>query len=383
MMKKQKICIIGGSLTGLVTAISLSKLNFEIDLITGNFVNNLKSSRTITVSENNFHFLNKLNISKLLKKEIWICSKMKLYTESESGNFSEIFELNKEGKNENIFYILENSKIMSLMLNKIKKIKSISLKKNKIVSSINNSGLLKSVKFNNNISKYSLVIICTGYNSSLVRNIFNDKMIENLYKEFAVTTIINHKPFRNNIARQIFLDESIFAMLPISKTKTSIVWSLKNFMKEKNNSFLKKRIKIYASKYLKEIKFNSKIEKNDLNLLIRNKYYLNRTLLFGDALHSMHPFIGQSFNMTLRDLICLEKILAEKINLGLDIGSSDVLSEFSDATKSRNFSFSIGSDILKNVLSFKKARNDIFKILNKSNLAKNIIFDVADKGLRF
>ena len=383
MMKKQKICIIGGSLTGLVTAISLSKLNFEIDLITGNFVNNLKSSRTITVSENNFHFLNKLNISKLLKKEIWICSKMKLYTESESGNFSEIFELNKEGKNENIFYILENSKIMSLMLNKIKKIKSISLKKNKIVSSINNSGLLKSVKFNNNISKYSLVIICTGYNSSLVRNIFNDKMIENLYKEFAVTTIINHKPFRNNIARQIFLDESIFAMLPISKTKTSIVWSLKNFMKEKNNSFLKKRIKIYASKYLKEIKFNSKIEKNDLNLLIRNKYYLNRTLLFGDALHSMHPFIGQSFNMTLRDLICLEKILEEKINLGLDIGSSDVLSEFSDVTKSRNFSFSIGSDILKNVLSFKKARNDIFKILNKSNLAKNIIFDVADKGLRF
>ena len=383
MMKKQKICIIGGSLTGLVTAISLSKLNFEIDLITGNFVNNLKSSRTITVSENNFHFLNKLNISKLLKKEIWICSKMKLYTESESGNFSEIFELNKEGKNENIFYILENSKIMSLMLNKIKKIKSISLKKNKIVSSINNSGLLKSVKFNNNISKYSLVIICTGYNSSLVRNIFNDQMIENLYKEFAVTTIINHKPFKNNIARQIFLDESIFAMLPISKTKTSIVWSLKNFMKEKNNSFLKKRIKIYASKYLKEIKFNSKIEKNDLNLLIRNKYYLNRTLLFGDALHSMHPFIGQSFNMTLRDLICLEKILQEKINLGLDIGSSNVLSEFSDVTKSRNFSFSIGSDILKNVLSFKKARNDIFKILNKSNLAKNIIFDVADKGLRF
>ena len=383
MMKKQKICIIGGSLTGLVTAISLSKLNFEIDLITGNFVNNLKSSRTITVSENNFHFLNKLNISKLLKKEIWICSKMKLYTESESGNFSEIFELNKEGKNENIFYILENSKIMSLMLNKIKKIKSISLKKNKIVSSINNSGLLKSVKFNNNISKYSLVIICTGYNSSLVRNIFNDKRIENLYKEFAVTTIINHKPFKNNIARQIFLDESIFAMLPISKTKTSIVWSLKNFMKEKNNSFFKKRIKIYASKYLREIKFNSKIEKNDLNLLIRNKYYLNRTLLFGDALHSMHPFIGQSFNMTLRDLICLEKILEEKINLGLDIGSSDVLAEFSDVTKPRNFSFSIGSDILKNFLSFKKARNDIFKILNKSNLAKNIIFDVADKGLRF
>ena len=66
-MKKQKICIIGSGVTGLVTAICLSKLNCEIDLITGNIVENYKSSRTIAISENNFHFLNKLNISKFLK----------------------------------------------------------------------------------------------------------------------------------------------------------------------------------------------------------------------------------------------------------------------------------------------------------------------------
>ena len=70
-MKKQKICIIGGSLAGLVTAIGLSKLNCEIDLITGNLDKNFKSVRTIALSENNFHFLNKLNISKLFKL-FWI-----------------------------------------------------------------------------------------------------------------------------------------------------------------------------------------------------------------------------------------------------------------------------------------------------------------------
>ena len=382
-MKKQKICIIGGSLTGLVTAISLSKLNCKIDLITGNLVKNFESSRTIAVSENNFHFLNKLNISKSLKKEIWTCSKMKLYTEVKSEKFSEIFELNKEGKNENIFYMLENSKIMKFMMNKVEKIKSISLKRNKKVSSIYTFGSLKRVKFNNNISKYNLVIVCSGHNSTLIKNLFNDKIIENSYKEFAVTTIVDHLSSKNNVARQIFLDNAIFAMLPISKTKTSIVWSIKNSMKEKSNFFLKKKIKLYASNYLKSVKFTSKIEKKDLNLLIRNKYYLERTLLFGDALHLMHPFVGQSFNMTLRDLRCLEKILKEKINLGLDIGSSDVLSEFSNEAKPRNFSFSIGSDLLKNALPFKKIRNDIFKILNKSNFAKDVVFDVANRGFRF
>ena len=382
-MKKQKICIIGGSLTGLVTAISLSKLNCKIDLITGNLVKNFESSRTIAVSENNFHFLNKLNISKSLKKEIWTCSKMKLYTEVKSEKFSEIFELNKEGKNENIFYMVENSKIMKFMMNKVEKIKSISLKKNKKVSSIYTSGSLKRVKFNNNISKYNLVIVCSGHNSTLIKNLFNDKIIENSYKEFAVTTIVDHLSSKNKVARQIFLDNAIFAMLPISKTKTSIVWSIKNSMKEKSNFFLKNKIKLYASNYLKSVKFTSKIEKKDLNLLIRNKYYLERTLLFGDALHLMHPFVGQSFNMTLRDLRCLEKILEEKINLGLDIGSSDVLSEFSNEAKPRNFSFSIGSDLLKNALPFKKIRNDIFKILNKSNFAKDVVFDVANRGFRF
>ena len=382
-MKKQKICIIGGSLTGLVTAISLSKLNCEIDLVIDSPIQNLKSTRTLAISENNFDFLNKLNISKSLKKEIWTCSKMKLYTEAKSEKFSEIFELNKEGKNENIFYMLENSKIMKFMMNKVEKIKSISLKKNKKVSSIYTSGSLKRVKFNNNISKYNLVIVCSGHNSTLIKNLFNDKIIENSYEEFAVTTIVDHLSSKNNVARQIFLDNAIFAMLPISKTKTSIVWSIKNSMKEKSNFFLKKKIKLYVSNYLKSVKFTSKIKKKDLNLLIRNKYYLERTLLFGDALHLMHPFVGQSFNMTLRDLRCLEKILEEKINLGLDIGSSDVLSEFSNEAKPRNFSFSIGSDLLKNALTFKKIRNDIFKILNKSNFAKDVVFDVANRGFRF
>ena len=382
-MKKQKICIIGGGLTGLVTAISLSKLNCSIDLITGNAMQNLKSNRTIAVSENNFDFLNKLNISESLKREVWTCSIMKLYTEIKNEKFSKIFELNNENRQEKILYMLENSKIMKLMMSKIQQIKSISVKNHKKVSSISTSGLLKSVKFNNNISKYNLVIICTGYNSSLIKNLFNDQMIENSYKESAITTILSHSSLKNNTVRQIFLENEILALLPISNTKTSIVWFVKNDVRKKNDLFLKKKIKIYAKNYLKNIKFATNIEYKGLNLLIRNKYYLDRTLLFGDALHVIHPFVGQGFNMTLKDLACLEKILTQKINLGLDIGSLDVLSEFSSETKPRNFAFSVGVDLLKNSFSYKKLRNSILMILNKSNFAKDIFFEIANKGFRF
>ena len=382
-MKKQKICIIGGGLTGLVTAISLSKLNCSIDLIIGNAMQNLKSNRTIAVSENNFDFLNKLNISESLKREVWTCSIMKLYTEIKNEKFSKIFELNNENKQEKILYMLENSKIMKLMMSKIQQIKSISVKNHKKVSSISTSGLLKSVKFNNNISKYNLVIICTGYNSSLIKKLFNDQVIKNSYKESAITTILSHSSHKNNTVRQIFLENEILALLPISNTKTSIVWFVKNDVRKKNDLFLKKKIKLYAKNYLKNIKFATNIEYKGLNLLIRNKYYLDRTLLFGDALHVIHPFVGQGFNMTLKDLACLEKILTQKINLGLDIGSLDVLSEFSSETKPRNFAFSVGVDLLKNSFSYKKLRNSILMILNKSNFAKDIFFEIANKGFRF
>ena len=118
-MEKQKICIIGGSLTALVTAITLSKLNCKIDLITGNDKKRLKSNRTIAVSENNFDFLNKLNIKKSLIKEMWPCSIMKLYTEIKNEKFSKVFELNNDNKQKKIFYMIENSKIMKLMTSKI------------------------------------------------------------------------------------------------------------------------------------------------------------------------------------------------------------------------------------------------------------------------
>ena len=382
-MEKQKICIIGGNLTGLVTATALSKLNCQIDLITGNANQNYQSNRTIAVSENNFDFLNKLNIKKSLIKEMWPCSIMKLYTEIKNENFSKVFELNNDNKQKKVSYMIENSKIMKLMTSKIRQIKSISIKSHEKIYEIFTSGLLKSVKINNNKFKYNLIIVCTGNNSSLVKNLFSNQIIENSYKEISITTILNHSSLKNNTVRQIFLDNGILALLPISNTKTSIVWSIKENMKEKNNFLLKKKIKFYAKNYLKDIKFATNIEYKDLKFFIRNKYFQDRTLLFGDALHVIHPFAGQGFNMTLRDLASLEKILNKKINLGLDIGSLDVLSEFSDEIKPRNFAFSIGVDFLKNSLSFKKLRNNALKILNRSNFAKNIFFNIADKGFKF
>ena len=287
---------------------------------------------------------------------------------------------------------MENSIIAKHLIRNIKKKNIISLKPHKIISGVVNSGLLKSVKFKSkDNSKYNLIIICTGDNSHLVKTLFNDQSFERSYGEVSITTTVKHSFIKNNVARQIFLDNEILALLPISNTKTSIVWSIKkdvmNKYKNKNYFFLKKRIKFYTKYFLKKVKFITGIKYKDLNLLIRKKYYQDRVLLFGDALHQVHPLAGQGFNMTLRDLASLEKTLTNKINLGLDIGSSDILSEFSDEIKPRNFVHSIGIDFIKNCFSFEKKifkdfRNKIITKLNKNNFVKNQFLNFADIGFK-
>ena len=387
-MRNQKICIIGGGLTGLITALSLSKLKINIDLIAGNIEQNLTSGRTLAISQNNYDYFNKLNSSIFTKKDFWPCSEIKLYSESKNNSFAEIFKITKDKKK--VFYMMESSKVLRHLIKNIKKSKFISLKNNKEVNAISSGGLLKSVKINEVTSKYNLIIICTGKNSSLIQKYFPDKSFGYSYDETSITTILKHSSLRNNIARQIFFDDEIFALLPVSNTKTSIVWSIKKSRTKKylNKKQVEKKIKFYSKNYLKNMKFLKKIERKDLNFFTRDKYFYNRVLLFGDALHSVHPLAGQGFNMILRDLSILENILRDKIKLGLDIGSIDILSEFSNKVKSTNFAFSIGIDFTKKIFSIKQKklkylRNLVLAKLNKNQTAKNFFYNLGDKGLKF
>ena len=118
-------------------------------------------------------------------------------------------------------------------------------------------------------------------------------------------------------------------------------------MYKKNDFLLKKKIKFYTKNFLKNITFTKNIEHYDLNLLIRKKYYKDRVLLFGDALHRVHPFTGQGFNMILRDLANLENTLKNKIALGLDIGSARCIIRIFASNKTKKFSLFISNRFYK------------------------------------
>ena len=147
-MKKQKVCIIGGGLTGLITSIILSKLNLHVDLVAGRAKENINSNRTTAISQENYNFLKKMKIFDSSNLDFWPCSRVELYTKNETGKFEEIFKINKDKKlEEKILYMINNAQFKKKLNENIKKTSLVNIKSDKNVSDIVSNGLLKSLQF--------------------------------------------------------------------------------------------------------------------------------------------------------------------------------------------------------------------------------------------
>ena len=56
-MKKHKICIVGGGLTGLISSLVLSEKGLDIDLVVENTYSKNKDLRVTAISEKNMEIL--------------------------------------------------------------------------------------------------------------------------------------------------------------------------------------------------------------------------------------------------------------------------------------------------------------------------------------
>ena len=175
------------------------------------------------------------------------------------------------------------------------------------------------------------------------------------------------------------------AFLPLSNKKTSIVFSVLDQSYNLKDINFQEYIKKYNNYY--NINSFSEIEKFRLKFSFARNYYHNNILLFGDALHQIHPLAGQGFNMTLRDIKILLSLIDESCNLGLSLDRS-ILLKFENKIKHFNFIFGSGIDFIHEFFKFDNKLNcliskNIFNILSNNKLFKHYISNYANKGINF
>ena len=363
------ICIIGDGLTSLSLAKNLINKKINVHFYCKNKIENLSSSRTIGISKDNLEFFRK-EIFKIPEKNFWEIKKIEIYSEKlKKENL-----LNFQNATDKLFYMIKNDNLYKLLINEIYKNKFF--KKNLINKNSFYTDLLKK-------NKYDLIINCNS-NNFLSKKFFTKKFNKD-YDNLAYTTILKHKEIENNIATQIFTKSGPIAFLPISGKETSIVCSLDTKNKKYNHNEILDLITENNPKYQiqKTLKLNSfKLSSSNL----RN-YHHENILAFGDLLHRVHPFVGQGFNMTIRDIKVLSMIIQKKIDLGIQLDSS-IASDFEKQVKNKNFLFSNSVDFIYEIFNFdKEIKNKNFnkalKIIGNNKNLNNFFIKLADKGLNF
>jgi len=361
------ICLIGDSLTSLALAKNLINKNIKVFVYYKNTKNPSFQSRTIGISKNNFDFFDK-EIMKFKKGMFWKIKQIEIYSEK----FKDEKILNFKNNQGGLFLIAKNNEIYELLAK--------DLKKNKLFKKI----LIKNNNFYKKIleeQKYELIINCDG-NNKISRNFFYNK-INKSYNSNAYTTIIKHQNIKNDKAIQIFTKMGPVAFLPISNSETSIVFSIINDERILNENEIKKLISLHNKNY--EIKSFGKLEKFELNFSVSRNYYYKNLMAFGDSLHKIHPLAGQGFNMILRDINILSKIIQDRIDLGLQIDHS-IYEKFEKKTKHFNFIFSSGNDFIYEFFKFDNKYknnylNQLVKFLGENKLFNKIASKYADQGL--
>jgi len=363
-MKKQRICIVGDGLSGLMSALALNKLEgLEVHLLSKKN-KHFNDKRTTAISAFNYEFFNEV-IEKLDKKLFWPSKKINLFYETKDQNMN-FLNFNEDSKN--LMYVFENDKIKEILIKEIQKKKIKTLQKN-----------INELK---DLDGYDMKILCLGRSSKIYQNIVDKRSLNKDYKEIAITGYVKHS-LKNLNTAQYFLKDGPLAILPFSKNYFSFVWSVdKEFPKKDINLVVKS--KICEVLKTKKIKISNQ-QSYPLTLNLKRTYYKNDILILGEGLHTVHPVAGQGFNLVLRDINKLQEIFKYYTGLGLSLNSCPAFEDFTNNRKSENIITGIGIDLTHNFFKKNKIldpfKETILKNISKNSTLKKISKFISNQGL--
>lgn len=304
----QKIAVIGSGLNGLAVAFGLACRGISVSIFEerafgGNF---LKDSRTSFISYRSLEFF------KHFSDDIIKASGIMEYIYSFKNEYEPVVEL----KSDSIGYVVDNSLLKSLTVNFLKKHPLVDIRENTPIIKVINTN--EGVELNS--EKFAIAICASGANSSLHEMLgIKQKIFD--YEQTAFVFDITHSNTHKNVATEIFDTTGVIALLPKKDEYTSsVILSIKNsYTNELHNGdildFL--RPKTQRVRHIGHIANTTSMHRYPLKTQYMLKQKHGSIFFAGDAFHAAHPVLGQSFNMSLKDVAKLCDALMEAKNLGI------------------------------------------------------------------
>uniref|UniRef100_A0A672FNU5 Ubiquinone biosynthesis monooxygenase COQ6, mitochondrial n=1 Tax=Salarias fasciatus TaxID=181472 RepID=A0A672FNU5_SALFA len=233
-----------------------------------------------------------------------------------------------------------------------------------------------------------LLIGADGPNS-MVRRELGIPTVKWNYDQSAVVAVLHlSEPTENNVAWQRFLPTGPIAMLPLSDTQSSLVWSTshqraeelleldeESFVDAINSAFWKtdnqtQLVQTAGSMFrgaLSAIMPSSGSPRQlppsvsgigpksrvmfPLGMGHASEYVRHRVALIGDAAHRVHPLAGQGANLGFGDVACLTQLLSQAAFNGKDLGAMQHLLEYETERQRHNLPMMAAIDLMKRLYS--------------------------------
>jgi 2-octaprenyl-6-methoxyphenol hydroxylase len=367
----------------------LSKFRLQIDIVEQDFNKKKINPTKIALSKSSLDELCRYGL-KDIKKKSNIIKNIYLHDSYSSISLKQDLHFSVSNKKEALAYIIDSNTLFSDIYKKLKSLKNINFL-NKEILSINDGKFFKEITFKDLIKKnYNLIIFASANNLSLLSKFKLRKVVDKSYNEDAYVFNLFHEKISNNSARQFFLKDGPLAFLPVSSAETSVIWSIKNNSINKkyvsNKKDLSKFFNNHFKELFKEIISISEINKFNLNYSFNELKDSKRTLLFGEIANKIHPIAGQGWNMTLRNIFSLIKVIKYSINLGLEIGNDIFIKKYLDETNLNNLAFATLIDGIRKIFdiridSYAAIRKNTLSNLDKNFFIKKNFINIANKGL--
>ena len=379
-MEKFDVVIVGGGLIGQSLALALSNFKLEVGLVDLNYGKPVLSesydNRVSAIVPSTVNFLKAIGIwGNIHRKRPY--QSTRVWDQNSNG------KLNFSSKNDDLGFIIENNQIIHALHEAIECCSNIKVI-NSEVKSIVDEKTHYQINLDSSASlNTDLLIGADGFNSS-IRKFASISSKDRDYEQHAFVFNIETQEKLDNAIWQRFNSDSISAVLPLDDHIASIVWSVKNELKNEldvmdQELFLKSFSRSVEHAFGK-LKIVSNINSFPLYEMKAKEYVKPNLVLIGDAAHRIHPLAGQGANIGFMDIIELINVL-EDSNF-TDLGNIRSLKKYERRRKFENEMMSnamtsFDSIFKNNSEPFRLIRGLGMNMINSSEKLKDLILNQA------
>ncbi len=175
------------------------------------------------------------------------------------------------------------------------------------------------------------------------------------YPQSGVVATVRLERPHEGIAHEYFLPGGPFAILPLTGTRASLVWTESRARAEALKAARPQMFQAHLERrfgdFLGEVSVEGPIFTYPLSLQLAERFVAPRVALLGDAAHGVHPIAGQGLNLGLKAAAALAEVLVDAVRLGEDPGSEVVLERYAAWRRFDTVTLSAGMDAFVRLFS--------------------------------